>query len=72
MEQQLNWFNEKVNKDDTTLMFAIINNENEQLIGCCGLVYKWVHRHADLSLYIGWDNSYIDSKGFQKRAVESY
>lgn len=69
MEQQLNWFNEKVNKDDTTLMFAIINNENEQLIGCCGLVYiNWVHRHADLSLYIGWDNSYIDSKGFAKES----
>ena len=43
----------KVIKDNDTLMFTIVRNKDQTLIGCCGLVYiNWVHRHADLSLYI--------------------
>ena len=54
MAQQEKWFEEKVVKDNTTLMFSIRRNEDNELLGCCGFVYiNWVHRHADLSLYIG-------------------
>ena len=65
MRQQEIWFEEKVVKDDTTLMFSIKENDSHRLIGCCGFVYiNWVHRHADLSLYIGLDNNYIDDIGY--------
>ena len=65
MSQQKIWFREKVIKDNDTLMFTIVRNKDQTLIGCCGLVYiNWVHRHADLSLYIGYDELYIDNIGF--------
>lgn len=33
------------------------------LIGVCGLAYiNWVHRNADLSIYIGKDDLYIDTE----------
>jgi len=64
LNQQEIWFEEKVVKDPTTLMFSIKDNLDQKLLGCCGLVYiNWVHRHADLSLYIGWEDVYIDDQG---------
>jgi RimJ/RimL family protein N-acetyltransferase len=69
MAQQIKWFEEKVIKDNTTLMFSVRRNSDNELLGCCGFVYiNWVHRHADLSLYIGWKDVYIDNEGY---AVES-
>ena len=44
-------------------MFSIINLENGELIGACGLNYiDWVNRNADLSIYVGIDDLYIDEK----------
>ena len=38
-------------------------------MGCCGFVYiNWVHRHADLSLYIGWEDAYIDNEGYAEES----
>ena len=66
---QEEWFREKVIKDPGCLMFAIRSLKDGSLLGCCGLVYiNWVHRHADLSLYIGWENSYIDDQGFAEES----
>lgn len=63
--QQEQWFEEKVLNDPTTMMFAVRKLNDGDLIGCCGFVYiNWVHRHADLSLYIGWKDAYIDTRGF--------
>ena len=71
MRQQEQWFEEKVVNDPSTLMFSIKRNEDEELIGCCGFVYiNWVHRHADLSLYIGWKDEYIDTKGFAEESCQ--
>ena len=65
MRQQEIWFEEKVVRDNSTLMFAIRRNSDNELLGCCGFVYiNWVHRHADLSLYIGWEDAYIDDEGY--------
>jgi RimJ/RimL family protein N-acetyltransferase len=70
MRQQQVWFEEKVVKDDSTLMFSIRRNEDDELMGCCGLVYiNWVHRNADLSLYIGWEDVYIDTQGYADESV---
>jgi RimJ/RimL family protein N-acetyltransferase len=69
MAFQEKWFQEKVMNDNSTLMFAIRSKRGKKLLGCCGLVYiSWVYRHADLSLYIGWKNSYIDRAGYGREA----
>jgi len=69
MAQQENWFEDKVVKDNTTLMFSIRRNEDNELLGCCGFVYiNWVHRHADLSLYVGWKDAYIDEEGYAEES----
>ena len=71
MRQQQIWFEEKVVKDPTTLMFSIRRIDDNQLLGCCGYVYiNWVHRHADLSLYIGWRDAYVDKKGYAKESCK--
>jgi RimJ/RimL family protein N-acetyltransferase len=61
-QQQLRWFNEKVNNDITTRMFSIVDHQGN-LLGAAGLCYiDWVNRNADFSIYIGRDNLYIDLK----------
>ena len=71
LRQQELWFEDKVVKDPTTLMFAIRDMKSSQLLGCCGFVYiNWVHRHADLSLYIGWEDAYIDDQGYAQESCK--
>ena len=71
MDMQLRWYENKVLNDNTTEMFAIRLNDTDELIGCCGLCYiNWVHRNADLSLYIGWEKSYIDNEGYAEEACK--
>ena len=44
-------------------MFVIVDLENNQPIGACGLLYtNWIIRSADFSFYIGHDELYIDDK----------
>jgi len=60
-EMQYNWFDKFVINDKNTIMFAIRDIANNELLGCCGLCYiNWIHRYADLSFYIGKDNLYVD------------
>jgi RimJ/RimL family protein N-acetyltransferase len=71
MAMQEKWFEQKVVNDSTTMMFSIKRLSDNELIGCCGFVYiNWVHKHADLSLYIGWKDAYIDDKGYAKEACD--
>lgn len=66
---QKKWFEHSVNNDNKTVMFAIRMIENDELVGCCGLCYiNWVHRHSDLSLYIGKDEAYIDNEGIAEES----
>lgn len=59
---QKTWFDSQGVKNDKTIMFAILDSNTQEFIGVCGLCYiNWVYRHADLSLYIGKDNLYIDT-----------
>lgn len=68
---QKNWFEHVVNRDNTTIMFAIHMNETDELVGCCGLCYiNWIHRHSDLSLYIGKDEAYIDDEGIAEESCK--
>jgi hypothetical protein len=69
MTMQEQWFNESVIKDHSTIMFSIRRLSDNQLLGCCGLVYiDWVHRHAEVSLYVGYKNTYIDNEGLAEDA----
>lgn len=71
MDMQMQWYDNKVLSDPNTMMFAIRSVDGVQLLGCCGLCYiNWVHRNADLSLYIGWNNAYIDPEGFAKESCQ--
>lgn len=68
---QKDWFGHIVNGDITTVMFAIRMLADDMLVGCCGLCYiNWVHRHSDLSLYIGKDDMYIDNEDIAKESCE--
>jgi RimJ/RimL family protein N-acetyltransferase len=68
-EQQEKWYQSKVLNDPCTLMFSVKRAEDDLLLGCCGLCYiNWIHRHADLSLYIGYLESYIDEEGYAKES----
>lgn len=70
-DMQEKWYENKVMNDNSTIMFSIKDIENNQLLGCCGLCYiNWIHRYADLSLYIGWNNEYIDNNGYALEACE--
>ena len=71
IENQENWFTNIVVKDRNTVMFTIVSLETQEAIGCCGLCYiNWIQRYADLSLYIGLNNAYIDKDGFAKEACD--
>lgn len=66
---QNKWFQNTVLNDKNTIMFSVFNASTDEIIGCCGLCYiNWVHRHADLSLYIGYKGEYIDDFGFAEDA----
>ncbi|AKN33926.1 acetyltransferase [Clostridium carboxidivorans P7] len=68
---QEKWFEGKVLNDPTTLMFSIKRISDDELLGCCGFCYiNWVNRFADLSLYIGWNNTYIDNEGYAEESCK--
>lgn len=55
------WF-EKISDSKNDYMFSIIENNTNKLIGACGLLYiDWIIRSADVSMYIGKDDLYIDN-----------
>lgn len=63
MESQNNWYEKLVLNDPKTMMFAIEELSNSRLLGACGFVHiDWVYKNADLSIYIGVDDLYIDDK----------
>jgi len=69
MAMQEHWFEKKVIGDPSTVMFSIRRLCDNELLGCCGFVYmNLVHRHADLSLYIGAKDAYIDEAGYAEDA----
>lgn len=70
-QMQQNWYQTKVINDPSTIMFSIKLLDRNELIGCCGFCYiNWVNRNSDLSLYIGWRDTYIDSEGYAKECCE--
>jgi hypothetical protein len=62
-EQQLAWYENLVLKDPGTRMFSIVDLVTGELLGACGLCYvNCLDRNADLSIYIGARDLYIDDR----------
>ncbi|QKJ24483.1 GNAT family N-acetyltransferase [Poseidonibacter lekithochrous] len=58
---QNKWFESICDKNSINKMFAIIKLDTNEIIGVCGLCYiDWVNRSADFSIYIGYEDLYID------------
>lgn len=61
MKNQNEWYENIMVKDQRTIMFSIVELNGHRLLGGCGLCcINWIDRNADLSIYIGADNDYID------------
>jgi RimJ/RimL family protein N-acetyltransferase len=59
---QENWFN-RTYSNPNDFMFVIVDLENNEPIGACGLLYtNWINRSSDFSFYIGKNQLYIDDK----------
>lgn len=64
MYNQRAWLT-KVNQSSNDYMFAILELENNRLIGAGGLLYiDWILRSADFSIYIGEKGEYLNSEGY--------
>ena len=62
-QDQMDWYKNIVQAKKEVLMFAIIDIDTEILLGACGLCYiDYIRRSADLSIYIGHNDIYLDSK----------
>jgi RimJ/RimL family protein N-acetyltransferase len=60
---QERWYDNIILRDPSVRMFSIVERANGRLLGACGLCYiNWVDRSADLSIYLGADDLYIDEK----------
>ena len=60
---QSKWFDIVNDKNSIHKMFAIVKKDTNELMGACGLCYiDWINRSADFSIYIGFDNIYIDEQ----------
>lgn len=63
MINQEKWFSSIIEKNSLNKMFSIIKLDTNELIGACGLCYiDWINRSADFSIYIGYNDLYIDEK----------
>jgi len=61
MEDQTRWFETIVRADPAVRMFSIVETASDDLIGACGLCYiDSRNQSADLSIYVGKDELYID------------
>lgn len=63
MQNQEAWFT-RISASANDFMFMVERTQDRTPIGVCGLVYvNWVLRSADISLYIGHEEIYIDGPG---------
>jgi RimJ/RimL family protein N-acetyltransferase len=62
-QMQANWYQNIVRNDERVRMFAIIDKQDDWLLGACGLCYiDDQNSSADFSIYLGADDLYIDQK----------
>ena len=67
---QEKWFQRTVVESTNDYMFLIERAKDKVPLGVCGLVYvNWLIRSADVSLYIGHNDAYIDKDGYAEEAT---
>lgn len=70
LDQQLKWFEALQETRSTNFMFVIERLNDNMPLGACGLLQtNWIIRAADFSLYIGFEESYVDSHGYAKETA---
>lgn len=70
MSTQKIWYENITSKNSSSIMFSIVELAKDKLLGACGLCQvNWVNRSADLSVYIGRNNLYVDDR-FAPDAVQ--
>ena len=63
--EQENWFRELSANKIKSIMFSIERSNDSKLIGCAGFNYvDWINNSAELSIYIGLNNIYIDPNDY--------
>lgn len=69
--EQLSWFYKISNPSNSTeILFKIVESKSKEMLGIAGINYiNWVNNNAQLSLYIGKDNLYVDKHGWAKEAA---
>jgi RimJ/RimL family protein N-acetyltransferase len=61
--EQRQWYERVVLASRANVMFSVVELASQRLVGAAGLcAIDWVRRSADLSLYVGADELYIDSR----------
>jgi hypothetical protein len=66
---QEKWF-ERISLSPNDFMFMVVRSSDNVPLGVCGLVYvNWINRSADISLYIGHEERYIDDEGWAEEAA---
>ncbi|WP_186647732.1 GNAT family N-acetyltransferase [Fluviispira vulneris] len=60
-DDQQRWLNKINSENSNNLMFGVFDSLTKELIGVCGLCnINFIYRNAELSMYIGINNLYID------------
>ncbi|KKS24483.1 MAG: GNAT family N-acetyltransferase [Candidatus Yanofskybacteria bacterium RIFOXYD1_FULL_42_10] len=69
LTQQEKWFENIVVASSNDFMFLVERLKDKLPLGVCGLVHvNWISGSADLSLYIGHNQEYIDDRGYALEA----
>lgn len=70
LENQMRWFDSLQQSRDTQFMFLIERLSDKEPLGACGLLsVNWIIRSADFSLYVGYQDAYIDKEGYALEAA---
>lgn len=70
-EMQNKWYENTVMSAKDQVYFSIKRKSDNVLLGCCGLLNcDFVNRYAELSIYIGLNNQYIDELGYSEESCK--
>lgn len=70
LADQESWFEHLQGSTNTNFMFSIVRLEDNELMGACGLLYtNWIARYADVSMYIGDEEAYVDNRGYAQESI---
>jgi len=70
LSHQEYWYQKVCVESKNDFMFIIERLDDHVPIGVCGLTYvNWIIRSADFSFYIGFEEKYIDDRGYAEEGA---